>query len=108
MFYIRTADPLTRTAVWLDKMEGGMSYLKNVVVNDSLGMGRQWEEEMQGLVDSYSCEWKEVVENPELRRRFAHFVNAPRKKDPSIGFEKMRGTIKGEGMVRRRRADPAG
>jgi nitrite reductase (NADH) large subunit len=94
MFYIRTADPLTRTAVWLDKMEGGMSYLKNVVVNDSLGMGRQWEEEMQELVNSYSCEWKEVVESPELRRRFAHFVNAPRKKDPNLGFEKMREQVK--------------
>ena len=94
MFYIRTADPLTRTATWLNKMEGGMSYLKNVIINDSLGMGRQWEEEMQALVDSYACEWKEVVENPELRRRFTHFVNAPRKKDPELGFGTMRGQIK--------------
>jgi nitrite reductase (NADH) large subunit len=94
MFYIRTADPLTRTATWLNKMEGGMSYLKNVVVHDSLGMGRQWEEEMQTLVDSYTCEWKEVVESPELRKRFVHFVNAPRKKDPGVAFEEMRGQIK--------------
>ncbi len=94
MFYIKTADPLTRTAVWLDKMEGGMSYLKNVVINDSLGMGQQWEQEMQTLVDSYSCEWKEVVESPELRKRFAHFVNAPRKKDPTLGFEKMREQVR--------------
>lgn len=94
MFYIKTADPLTRTAVWLDKMDGGMSYLKNVVVNDSLGMGQQWEKEMQALVDSYSCEWKEVVESPELRKRFAHFVNAPRKKDPTLGFEKMREQVR--------------
>lgn len=94
IFYIRTADPLTRTATWLNKLEGGMSYLKNVVVNDSLGMGRQWEEEMQALVDSYTCEWKEVVDNPELRRRFVHFVNAPRKKDPDLGFGEMRGQVK--------------
>jgi len=94
MFYIRTADPLTRTAVWLNKMEGGMAYLKNVVVNDSLGMAAQWEEEMQSLVDAYTCEWKEVVESPELRSRFVHFVNAPRKKDPGVGFEEMRGQVK--------------
>jgi nitrite reductase (NADH) large subunit len=94
MFYIRTADPLTRTAVWLDKMEGGMSYLKNVVINDSLGMAGQWEEEMRTLVDSYFCEWKEVVENPELLRRFARFGKAPRKKDPTLGFEKMRQQIR--------------
>jgi len=94
MFYIRTADPLTRTATWLNKMEGGMSYLKNVVVNDSLGMGAEWEEEMQSLVDSYKCEWKEVVDNPELRKRFSHFVNAPRKKDPELQFDNLRGQTK--------------
>jgi len=90
MFYIRTADPLTRTATWLNKMEGGIDYLRNVVVNDSLGMGAQWENEMQLLVDSYECEWKAAVENPEIRKRFTHFVNAPDEKDPSIQFEPMR------------------
>ncbi len=90
MFYIRTADTLTRTATWLNKMEGGMDYLRNVVVNDSLGMGAQWEAEMQVLVDSYKCEWKEAIENPEIKKRFNHFVNAPEEKDPSIKFETMR------------------
>ncbi len=28
MFYIKTADPLTRTATWLNKMEGGIDYLQ--------------------------------------------------------------------------------
>lgn len=96
IFYIRTADPLTRTATWLNKMEGGMSYLRNVVVNDSLEMGEQWEQEMQALVDSYKCEWKEVVENPELRKRFSHFVNAPRKKDPELQFDNLRGQSKAQ------------
>jgi len=90
MFYIRTADPLTRTATWLNKMDGGINYLRNVVVNDSLTMGAQWENEMQVLVDSYECEWKAAVENPEIRKRFTHFVNAPEEKDPSVQFEPMR------------------
>jgi nitrite reductase (NADH) large subunit len=90
MFYIKTADPLTRTATWLNKMEGGISYLRNVVMHDSLGMAMQWEREMQELVDHYSCEWKDVVENPEMRKKFSHFVNAPEEKDPSIAFESMR------------------
>ena len=94
MFYIHTADPLTRTATWLNKMDGGISYLRNVVKGDSLGMGAQWEQEMQALVDSYKCEWKEVVDDPELRKRFTHFVNAPRKKDPELEFDTMRGQIK--------------
>ncbi|HEY4287906.1 MAG TPA: nitrite reductase large subunit NirB [Puia sp.] len=96
MFYIRTADALTRTATWLNKMEGGMSYLKNVIVNDSLGMGATWEEEMQSLVDGYTCEWKEVVDSPELRKRFVHFVNAPRKKDPELDFDPLRGQVKAQ------------
>lgn len=90
MFYIQTADPLTRTAPWLNKMEGGIDYLRNVVVNDSLGMGRQWETEMQLHVNSYRCEWKEAIETPEIRKRFNHFVNAPSEKDPTIQFEPMR------------------
>jgi nitrite reductase (NADH) large subunit len=94
MFYIKTADPLTRTATWLNKMDGGMTYLKNVVVNDSLGIGEQLEEEMRGLVNTYKCEWKEAVNDQEFRKRFNHFVNVPKAKDPSMQFEEMRGQIK--------------
>ena len=90
MFYIKTADPLTRTATWLNKMEGGMSYLRNVVVNDSLGIGAELEIEMQSLVDSYKCEWKEAIENPAIRKQFSHFINAPEEKDPTMRFEPMR------------------
>ena len=90
MFYIKTADPLTRTATWLNKMDGGIDYLRNVVVNDSLGMAEEWEKQMQLLVDSYKCEWKEAIENPAIRKRFNHFVNAPEEKDPTLQFENMR------------------
>ena len=89
MFYIKTADPLTRTATWLNKMEGGMSYLKAVVVDDLLGLAAAFEEEMQTLINNYKCEWKEVVDSPELRKRYNHFVNVP-DKDPTISFEEMR------------------
>lgn len=90
MFYIKTADPLTRTATWLNKMDGGIDYLRNVVINDTLGIANELQNEMQLLVDSYKCEWKEVVESPELRKRFNHFVNAPEEKDPTIQFDEMR------------------
>jgi nitrite reductase (NADH) large subunit len=94
MFYIKTAEPLTRTAPWLDKMEGGINYLKTVVIDDVLGLGEQWDAEMNLLVEAYKCEWKEVVENPELRKRFTHFVNAPKVKDPNVKFEPMREMVK--------------
>lgn len=90
MFYIKTADPLTRTAPWLNKMEGGIEYLRNVVINDSLGMNAQWEKEMEQHVASYQCEWKVAIESPEIRKRFSHFVNAPEEKDPTVQFDAMR------------------
>ena len=89
MFYIKTADPLTRTATWLNKMDGGLSYLKAVIVDDLLGLSSAFEEEMQTLINNYKCEWKEVVDSPELRKRYNHFVNVP-DKDPTIAFEEMR------------------
>jgi nitrite reductase (NADH) large subunit len=89
-FYIKTADPLTRTATWLNKMEGGLSYLYDVVVNDSLGIGEELEQHMKALIGKYHCEWKEVVESPELRAKFKHFVNAE-DADPTLEFVDMRG-----------------
>jgi nitrite reductase (NADH) large subunit len=94
MFYIKTADPLTRTATWLNKMDGGMAYLKNVIINDSLGIAEELEAAMQQHANTYQCEWKAAIENPEMRKRFNHFVNAPKEKDPSVGFEMMREQVK--------------
>jgi nitrite reductase (NADH) large subunit len=94
MFYVKTADPLTRTATWLNKMEGGIGYLKTVVIDDALGMNAQWEADMANHVNTYECEWKAAIETPELRKRFNHFVNAPEEKDPSVKFEVMREQVK--------------
>ncbi|HEV8287152.1 MAG TPA: nitrite reductase large subunit NirB [Chitinophagaceae bacterium] len=94
MFYIKTADPLTRTATWLNKMDGGIRYLRNVVIDDSLGMAEQWEKEMEEHVRTYQCEWKVAIETPEIRKRFNHFVNAPEEKDPAVRFETLRGQKK--------------
>lgn len=93
MFYIRTAEPLNRTATWLNKLDGGINYLIDVVVNDSLGIAAELDREMDFMVDTYKCEWKEVVNNPELRKKFTHFVNSD-KEDPSLAFEDMRGQKK--------------
>jgi NAD(P)H-dependent nitrite reductase small subunit len=90
MYYIKTADRLTRTSVWLDKLEGGIDYLRKVVVEDSLGICEQLEREMQFLVDTYRCEWAEVVKDPAKRRKFEQFVNSPAP-DDSIEFIEERG-----------------
>ncbi len=90
MFYVKTADPLTRTATWLNKMEGGIDYLRSVVMHDALGLNAEWEADMANHVNTYECEWKAAIETPELRKRFNHFVNAPEEKDPSVNFDPMR------------------
>ncbi|NND33423.1 MAG: nitrite reductase (NAD(P)H), partial [Saprospiraceae bacterium] len=89
MFYIKTAPPLTRTAAWLDKLDGGIEYLKQVVVHDSLGIAASLEAEMHRLVETYKCEWKEVVQNSTLRQRFRPFVNV-NERDETISFVPMR------------------
>ncbi len=75
MYYIMTADKLTRTSVWIEQLEGGIERIKDVVVRDRLGICDELERRMQFLVDSYRCEWKEVVEDPERRKLFRQFVN---------------------------------
>jgi nitrite reductase (NADH) large subunit len=35
MFYIRTADRLQRTSVWLENLEGGLDYLREVIIDDA-------------------------------------------------------------------------
>jgi nitrite reductase (NADH) large subunit len=90
MFYIRTADRLTRTSVWLEKLEGGLAHLKEVVVEDSLGICAELERQMQTLVDGYRCEWTEVVRDPERRMAFRHFANSDAS-DPNVEFVIERG-----------------
>jgi len=75
MYYIMTADRLTRTAVWIEKLEGGIDHLKEVIIEDKLGICQELEERLQFLVDTYTCEWAEVVKDPEKRKLFRQFVN---------------------------------
>ena len=93
MFYVRTADRLQRTSVWMENLEGGLDYLKQVVIEDSLGICAELEAQMQHLVDTYACEWKVAVEKPESRKRFRQFVNSD-KSDPNIVFVEERAQIR--------------
>jgi nitrite reductase (NADH) large subunit len=90
LYYIQTADRLTRTSVWLEKMEGGIEYLRDVIINDRLGICEELEKQMQFLVDTYRCEWKEVVDDPEKRRLFQQFANTD-ETESSIEFVTERG-----------------
>ncbi len=93
MFYIRTADRLQRTSTWLDNLEGGIEYVKKVVLEDSLGIGAELESDMQRLVDSYACEWKKAINDPVTLKRFRHFINSA-ETDTNIQFVDERGQIR--------------
>jgi len=90
MLYIRTADKLQRTSVWRESLEGGLDYLKAVVIDDSLGLAAELEAQMQLVVDRYECEWANALNDPEKLKRFRTFVNA-KGADPDIHFVKERG-----------------
>jgi nitrite reductase (NADH) large subunit len=93
MFYIRTGDRLQRTSTWLDNLEGGIDYVKQVVCEDSLGIGTELEADMQKLVDTYECEWKNAINDPESLKRFRHFVNSDAP-DSNVVFVAERGQIR--------------
>ncbi|MGK5447609.1 nitrite reductase large subunit NirB [Streptomyces radiopugnans] len=86
MFYIRTADRLERTAAWLERIEGGLDHVRDVVVHDSLGLCAELEALMADHVANYRDEWAATLDDPERLRRFVSFVNAPGAPDPSVRF----------------------
>lgn len=77
MFYIRTADKLQRTARWLEALPGGIAYLRDVILRDSLGINASLEAQMQELVDSYFDEWAEAISTPSIAAKFRQFANTP-------------------------------
>jgi len=91
MFYIRTADRLQRTAAWLEGLDGGLDHLREVIVDDKLGICAELEAAMTEHVAGYADEWRGVLEDPEKLARFSSFVNAPGTPDPTISFRAERG-----------------
>ncbi|WP_062206592.1 nitrite reductase large subunit NirB [Streptomyces sp. NBRC 109706] len=86
MFYIRTADRLERTSVWLERIGGGLDHVRDVVVDDTLGICDELEAQMATHVANYRDEWAQTLSDPEKLARFVSFVNAPGTPDPSVRF----------------------
>jgi nitrite reductase (NADH) large subunit len=105
MFYVRTADRLQRTSTWRENLEGGLDYLKQVVVEDSLGIAAELEADMQRVVDNYADEWKNAVEDPAVRARFRSFVNSEGV-DDNVVFMPERGQVRPATPDERRRTIP--
>lgn len=85
MFYVRTADKLQRTASWLDNLEGGLDYLKSVIIDDKLNICAELEQDMAAIRETYSCEWKNTLDSEQQQLRFRHFINSAQP-DPLVQF----------------------
>ena len=83
LFYIRTADKLQRTSVWLESLDGGIDYLREVIINDKLGLNEQLEAELARLRERFVCEWQATLAHPEQLARFSHFINSD-SRDPLV------------------------
>ena len=90
MFYIRTADKLQRTSTWLESLEGGINYVRSIVIDDKLGLNEQLEADMAQLRSRVICEWKATIDQPEAQTRFAHFINSDQR-DPLVQMVEERG-----------------
>lgn len=105
MFYTRTADRLQRTSVWRENLEGGLEYLKQVIIDDKLHLAAELEADMQHVVNTYECEWKAAVNDPATRARFRHFVNTDQP-DNNVVFMPERGQIRPATIEERKRVIP--
>lgn len=90
IYYIMSAEKLTRTSVWCEKLEGGISHIRDVIVDDKLGIAAELEQMMQHLVDTYQCEWTTTINDPEKRKWFRQFINTD-DTEPTIEIVSERG-----------------
>jgi hypothetical protein len=64
--------------------------LREVIIEDSLGICDELEAQMAHHVETYQCEWKEVVMNDERKAQFRHYINSE-ETDETIQFVDQRG-----------------
>ncbi|MDI9278792.1 nitrite reductase large subunit NirB [Pantoea sp. EABMAA-21] len=83
MFYIRTGDRLQRTSLWLESMEGGIDYLRSVIIDDKLSLNTQLEAELARLRAEVECEWAATVNDPRQHIHFSTFINSDQR-DPLV------------------------
>ncbi|MGP3686661.1 nitrite reductase large subunit NirB [Streptomyces sp. IBSNAI002] len=87
MYYIRTGERLERTAAWIERLEGGLDHLREVLIEDSLGICAELEAQMERHVAAYEDEWQAVLEDPAALERFGtvDFGAAPQALEPGRG-----------------------
>jgi nitrite reductase (NADH) large subunit len=91
MYYVRTADRLQRTAPWVEGHEGGMEAIRQVVMEDSLGICADLDAAMAAHVENYRDEWAATLADPDKLSQFVSFINSPEAGDPDLTYVEQRG-----------------
>ncbi|GHA08800.1 nitrite reductase large subunit [Streptomyces spiroverticillatus] len=85
MYYLRTGERLERTAAWIERLDGGVEHLKEVLVEDSLGICAELEAQMERHVEAYRDEWEAVLTDPAKLDRFGEFTGETEDLEPGRG-----------------------
>ena len=92
MYYVRTADRLQRTAPWVEAHEGGLEAIREVVLEDSLGICADLDAAMArarggvpGRVGG------DAVRPGQARRSSCRSSTAPTRRDPTLAYVAERG-----------------
>jgi nitrite reductase (NADH) large subunit len=65
----------------LDNLEGGVDYLREVIVENKLGINEQLETDVAKLVEAFRCEWTDTINDEKQLKRFSHFINSEERDD---------------------------
>ncbi|WP_188269117.1 MULTISPECIES: nitrite reductase large subunit NirB [unclassified Streptomyces] len=85
MYYLRTGERLERTSAWLERIGGGTAHLREVLIEDSLGIAAELEAQMERHVAAYRDEWRAVLDDPEALARFEPHVAGVEFLEPGRG-----------------------
>ena len=94
MYYIRTADRLQRTARWLEELDGGIEHVRDVVVDDALGIAADLEAAMATHVDTYVDEWAATLEGSRAAAPLPSRSSTPRTPPTRARFVPERGQVR--------------
>ncbi|MGW8768535.1 nitrite reductase large subunit NirB [Streptomyces sp. NPDC055815] len=85
MYYVRTGERLERTSAWVERLDGGLRHLREVLVEDSLGICAELEAQMERHVAAYRDEWQAVLDDPAALARFEPHVAGVEFLEPGRG-----------------------
>ncbi|WP_306327290.1 nitrite reductase large subunit NirB [Streptomyces venezuelae] len=85
MYYVRTGERLERTSAWLERIGGGTARLREVLIEDALGICAELEAQMERHVAAYRDEWRAVLDDPAALARFEPHVAGVEFLEPGRG-----------------------